>query len=142
LEDTHWTQRIVAAAESRQPFIDRPEIGPYAISFHQSSSRHFVEIRPRVGVVSRFFAAVPLDEKGIVDPSIVPGPSGRIPSGSMVMGLREFHTEIDDGTRWVMTAHNQATPSTSYFIQCKELPSRIVFGELNGQQFIWPRPGS
>ena len=80
LEDPHWTERVLATAEGRQPSIDRPEIGPYSISFHRSSSRHFVEIRPRSGVVSRFFAAIPVDEKGAVDPSIVPGPSGQIPS--------------------------------------------------------------
>jgi TIR domain len=141
LEDPQWTERIVAAAEGRQSSIDRPEIGPYAIAFHRSSSKNFVEIRPRAGVVSSFFAAIPLDEKDAVDPSIVPGPSGRIPSESMVMGPREFHTETEDGAWWVMAARNQATPTTSYFLQCSELPSRICFGELGGQRYIWPKPG-
>lgn len=140
LEDHDWTERVVAMAEGRRSSVDRPEIGPYSISFHRSSSRHFVEIRPRAAVISRFFVAVPADEKDAVGPSIVPGPSGQIPSGSIVMGPREFHTDTAEGTWWVMTARNQATPSTSYFLQCSEIPSRIMFGELGSQCYVWPRP--
>lgn len=140
LEDSHWTERLVAMAEGRQPSVDRPEIGPYSISFHRSSSRHFVEIRPCAGVISRFFAAVPADENDVVDPSIVPGPSGLIPSASCVVDPREFYREADGERWWVMTARNQATPSMSYFLQCREIPSRIMFGELTGQCYVWPRP--
>jgi hypothetical protein len=142
LEDPQWTERIVAAAEGRQSSIDRPEIGPYAIAFHRSSSRYFVEIRPRAGVVSSFFAAIPVDERDAVGRSIVPGPSGRIPSACMVMGPQEFRRETEDGAWWVMTACNQATPSTSYFLQCRELPSRIAFGELGSRRYIWRKPGA
>jgi TIR domain len=141
LEDPEWIERIVAMAEGRQPFVVRPEIGPYSITFHRSSSRHFVEIRPRAGVVSRFFAAVPAGEKDAIDPSIVPGPSGLIPSASCVESPRTFYSETEDGTWWVMTARNQATPSKNYFLQCRELPSRIMFGELGGHCYVWPRPG-
>jgi hypothetical protein len=69
LEDGDWIERIIAAAEGREPAIAHPEIGPYAISFHRSSSRHFVEIRPRAGVTSRFFAGVPAREEDTHDPS-------------------------------------------------------------------------
>jgi hypothetical protein len=110
LEDPHWIERVVATAEGRQPCVDRPEIGPYSISFHRSSSRHFVEIRPRAGVVSRFFIAVPAGEKDAIEPSIIPGPSGLIPSASCIEGPREFRSETEGGTWWVMTARNQATP--------------------------------
>jgi TIR domain len=145
LEDPQWTERIVAAAERRQPAIDRAGIGPYAIAFHRTSSRHFVEIRPRAGVVSSFFVAIPVNEKDAVDPSIHPGPSGRIPRASIVQGAREFCSETEDGTWWVMTADNQATPTTSYFLQCRELPTRIAFGDLAAgadQQYVWTKPGS
>jgi hypothetical protein len=83
LEDEDWIERVIAAAEGRQPSIARPELGPYAISFHRSSSRHFVEIRPRAGVTARFFAGVPAGEEDTLDPSICFGPSGQIPSTSM-----------------------------------------------------------
>ena len=140
LEDPRWIERIVAGVEGRQSSIDRPEIEPYAIALHRSSSRHFVEVRPRAGVVSRFFVAIPLSEKDVVDPSIQPGPSGRIPSVAIVMGPKEFRAEKGDEIWWAMTARNQATPSTSYFLQCTELSSRIAFGELGGRCYIWPKP--
>ena len=140
LEDRDWIARVIAAAEGRQPSIARPEIGPYAISFHRSSSRHSLEIRPRAGVTSRFFAGVPAGEEDTLDPSISFGPSGQIPSTSIVDTPRADYREIEGVTWRVMSARNQVTPSISYFLQCKEAPSRIIFGEFGGQVYVWPHP--
>jgi len=33
-----------------------------------------------------------------------------------------------DGKIWVMTAGNEATPTQSYYVFCKKLPSFLIFG--------------
>ena len=100
LEDNDWIQRVVAGVEGREPVIARPELGPYAINFRRSSSRHFIEIHPRAGTVSRFFVAVPIGEKETLDPSIHFGPSGHIPSTSIVDTPRSFHRECEGDVWW------------------------------------------
>ncbi len=37
-----------------------------------------------------------------------------------------------DGTWWVMVAGNQASPTQSYYMWCKQVPSRLLFG-INGR---------
>jgi hypothetical protein len=39
----------------------------------------------------------------------------------------------DDGAWYFHFAQNEATPTQSYFILCNELPSKLVFGVMNGQ---------
>jgi hypothetical protein len=140
LEDRNWIERVVAAAQGRQPSIARSEIGPYAISFHRTSRRHFAEIRPRAGVTLRLLVAVCAAEKDTLDASISFAPSGQIPSTSIVDTDRAYSQELEGVIWWIMTARNQVTPVISLFLQCKELPSRILFGEFSGQLYVWPRP--
>jgi len=42
-------------------------------------------------------------------------------------------SQSPDGRWWVVAAGNEATPSRSYFVWCKVLPSRIAFG-VNGRK--------
>jgi hypothetical protein len=139
LEDNDWIERVIAGVEGRDPVIARPELGPYAINLYRSSSRHFIKIRPRAGTVSRFFVAVPSDEKDALDPSVHPALSGEIPTTSIVDTPRSFDQECEGVVWWVMTARNQATPAVSYFLQCKEIPSRLLFGQFGGQVYVWPK---
>ena len=133
LTDPDWKERVKAAAEHRAPNIRTELVEPYLIEFHRNSARFFIEVRPRAGTWSPFFAAIPVAEKDDVDPSITPGPRGRVPGAAMVVGSKEFLSE--DEMWWVMSADNQATPIESYYLQCKRLPSVIRFGELAGPQY-------
>jgi len=132
ITDPDWKERIVAAAEGRSPHIAPVEVPPYFLKVHQNagSKRYAIELRPRAGVWAPFFAAVPSDEKERVQPSIMVGPRD-VPTKSGML-VNTGKAESDDGHWWVMYAGNQASPTTSYYVWCRELPTRLAFG-VNGR---------
>jgi hypothetical protein len=139
LIDPEWTERVKAAAEERTPSLARPQLEPFTIQVHRDRSaaghRFAIEVRPRAGTWSPFFAAVPLSEKDRVQPRIMHGPRGQVPQGNELPDTGEAPSSND--AWWVMFAQNEATPTQSYYIPCKELPSRLAFGVNGGQpQFI------
>jgi TIR domain len=134
LEDVDWAERIKAAAEGRSPTIPRPEIAPYSIKLYRTESRFFIEMRPRVGTWTRFFVGVSVGEREDVDPTLTHGPSGSLPAGCMLHALPEKLSE--DGQWWLLRATNLASPTMSYFLQCRTFPSRIFFGPEVGQKHI------
>lgn len=130
LEDADWLERIKAAVEGHTPDIPRKNIHPYHVQFHQTSSRYFIEVRPRAGTWYPFFIGVPVAEKEGIDPMLVYGPSGSIPLGSIMTDPLGGPEEI--GGWFLLRSHNMATPTISFFLQCKEIPSRILFGKEGG----------
>jgi hypothetical protein len=138
LTDLEWKDLVMAAAERRSPSA-RPQLEPFAIQIHRDNPaaghRFAIEMRPREGTWSPFFAAVPLSEKDRIQPHIMHGPRGHVPQGGALLDTGEAPSSND--AWWVMFAHNEATPTQSYYIQCNELPSRLAFGVKGGQpQFI------
>lgn len=126
--DVDWKDRIVAAAENRVPLIDKPDVAPYVIKVHENvgHTRFAIELRPRAGVWAPFFVAIPLAEREVLTPSIMVGPRDVPTSGGMLVNMGESATP--DGKWWAMFAGNQASPTTSYFLWCAELPSVLLFG--------------
>jgi hypothetical protein len=133
ITDPDWKERIVAAAEGRLQQIQRQQIQPFHIHEHQNQPRPkpiAIEVRPRAGVWAPFIAAVPMSEKENIDPSIMIG-SRDVPTNTgMLVNCGEGTSP--DGKMWVMTSGNQATPTESYYIWCKSVPSTLVFG-VNGR---------
>ncbi len=139
ITDPDWKERIKSAAEGRAPAIVSPTVQPYSLTVHnvtnQGTSHFAIEVRPRAGVWSPFVAAVPKAEKDRVNPTILHGPRGRIPQAGALFNTGSGTS--DDGNWYFVFAQNEATPTQSYFIFCKELPSKLVFGIMNGQpQYI------
>ncbi len=139
LTDLDWVARIKAAAERRSPSSARPQLEPFTVQIYRGDPavghRLAIEVRPRAGTWSPFFAAVPLPEKDRVQPQIMFGPRGRVPQSSELADTGEAPSSND--AWWVMFARNEATPAQSYYIHCSELPSRLAFGVNGGQpQFI------
>lgn len=138
LKDTDWIERIKSSLEDRTPNIPRPTIEPYTVETRISNDgRIVIEMRPRAGTWSPFFCAIPLLEKVKIQPIILSGPKGNIPMGGVQMMAGEG--ESDDKKWWIMYSGNEATPTTSYYLFCKELPSQIVFGINGGKpQYLIP----
>ena len=136
LKDTDWIERIKSALEDREPNIQRTTLEPYTIELRKTNDgRNAIELRPRAGTWAPFICAVPLIEKDKLKPSILTGPKGNVPMGGMLTMTGEG--ESDDKKWWFMFAGNEATPTTSYFLFCDEIPTQIVFGVNNGHpQFI------
>jgi hypothetical protein len=132
LTDPDWKERIVAAARGRTPAIAKDALEPYSIHIHEKPlpDRNFaIEVRPRAGTWSPFIVGVPMMEKDTIRPSILHGPANVPPTG----GVLYMTTEGPSQGYWVQTAHNEATPTQSYFLFCDVLPSRIIFG-VDGRQ--------
>jgi len=139
LTDPEWKERVKAAAEERSPCLARPQLEPFALQIHRDNAaavhRLAIEVRPRAGAWSPFFAAVPLSEKDRVQPHIMHGPRGQVLRGGAPADTGEAPYSND--AWWVMFAQNEATPTQSYYIHCTELPSRLAFGVNGGRpQFI------
>lgn len=134
LTDPEWKERIVAAAEGRQAAISRPNVDPFEITLHRASDpRIAIELRPRAGSWAPFFAAIPAGEQTAVDPTLGHGPAKRLPGAYMLMSTGEFTSQ--DGLWFIKFAGNEATPTQSYFVFCKELPSLLIFGVQAGVQY-------
>ncbi len=139
LTDLEWIKRIKVAAERRSPSSARAQLEPFTVQIYRDDPavghRFAIEVRPRAGTWSPFFAAVPLPEKERVQPKIMLGSRGRVPQDSALLDTGEASS--NDNAWWVMFARNEATPTQSYYIHCSELPSRIAFGVNGGRpQFI------
>lgn len=136
LTDPDWKERVKAAVENRAPSVNRPTISPYFLKVHGSNlpgtKRVAIEVRPRAGTWSPFFAGIPSSEEGHVNPDILHGPSGRNPTGGGVLHMSGT-AESEDGVWYFMFAQNEATPTQSYYISCDNLPSQLVFGVNGGQ---------
>lgn len=138
--DPDWRERIMAAVERRQPSITRPQVEPYALTVHElpkqcGDKRYAIEVRPRAGTWAPFFAAIPLSEREQVSPELYRGPAKRTPMQGPVSVSILFNsrTAISPDRRWwQVSAGNEATPTQSYYILCKELPSRLIFGVEGG----------
>lgn len=129
--DYDWKERIAAAAENRVPSINRPVVKPYYLKTHivenpNNPRRYIIEVRPRAGHWSPFVAAIPASEKTQINLSLLPAPSGRIPSGGSRIDMGETTTE--DGLWWGRITQDSATPIQSYFLFCDVLPTKLMFG--------------
>lgn len=134
LTDPDWKERIISTVDQRQPRIIKPDVTPYSLKIHEFSddqrgNRFAIEMRPRAGTWSPFIAAIPGDERESVSPRLRHGPAGHIPRTSVLHGSGESMS--DDEKVWMINASNQATPTQSYYILCKKLPSTLIFG-VNG----------
>jgi hypothetical protein len=133
ITDPDWKERIVAAAEGRLHQVTRYEIQPFQLHVHsgQPGKKSIaIEVRPRAGVWAPFIAAIPLTEKDQVAPSIMIGPRDVPTNSGMLVNCGEGPSQ--DGTMWLMNAGNQSTPTESYYVWCKKLPTKLLFG-VNGR---------
>ena len=120
----------MASVEHRKPDASSAQIEPYDLTAHESlKGAVVIEVRPRAGTWSPFVAAIPASEKKLLDPSIMHGPAKTIPVAGVLASNRSDLSQ--DSKWWLMSAANKATPTQSYYLFCKRLPSVIVFG-VNG----------
>ena len=138
LRDADWKERIVAAAEGRQPSVARPQVLPYHVRVHDrpgDTEGCVIEVRPRAGTWSPFIAGIPAPEKEEVQPFIYHGAAGRVPIYAGVLFGAGERTSPDG--QWAFKfAQNEATPTMSYYIFCKRMPSRLLFGADSEPQYV------
>jgi len=134
LQDANWIERIVSAVEKRSPKFPHGTFDPYQIRIHRRAEtqekRYVIELRPRAGTWAPFIVAIPFKEKERVSMNVLHGPVNSIPGGGILFSTGEKSTE--DGEWWTFTAGNEASPTQSYYVFCKKIPSKIIFG-VNGR---------
>jgi hypothetical protein len=138
--DPDWKERIKATLEGRAPQIPHTQLDPYDYQVHvrqyPDGMRIVLEVRPRAGTWVPFCAAILIEERERVQPSIWHGPRGVAgvdQPAHVLMNCGE--SPSTDGKYWMMFAGNEATPTQSYFISLRQPPSRVFFGIHNGPMF-------
>jgi hypothetical protein len=143
LADPDWKERIVAAVEQRDPSIEPPRLQPYVLTNHPPRPPFSVilEVRPRAGVWYPFMAAVPPGEREQVGMAVRSGPRGQVPPIEGVV-LSRGEGISDDGQWFFEQGWDPASPTNSYYLFFRTMPSRFAFGQPNtpDQMFIW-NPG-
>ena len=94
-------------------------------------SSYAIEVRPRAGTWSPFFAGVPAREKDTVQSSLGYGPRGN-PANVTGMLFGSGEGASTDGEWWLTYAQSECTPTQSYYVFCVELPSKLAFGVRTG----------
>jgi hypothetical protein len=88
-----------------------------------------IEIRPVTAEWAPFFVAIPHPEKDAIRPIILRGPSR----------VFRYHRELtnsgatasSDKDWWILFSDDEATPKSSYYLFCNQLPTKIIFGVPN-----------
>lgn len=136
LADDNWKERVLSGLRGEQSIIREGTVSPFYLKVHRmvnesTEQNYAIEMRPRAGQWSPFMVLVPLGEKGGVHPNLVHGHAGSIPMASQI-SISDGSSK--DGNWWYIKSSNQATPSQSFYLICKELPREIGFGPVqNGQ---------
>lgn len=135
LTDPDWKERTVAACENRSLRQATEAIEPYVFKIHLADQNakslrgynHVIEVRPRAGVWSPFFVAIPEDELSKVGFDVNVGATDRVP------GLPEVKFNFrrgQQGPLYIESRLEEATPTRSIYVYCKEFPSVLHFGTL------------
>lgn len=130
-----WKDRVRTFVEGRPTPTTRKRVSPFDLHVARVERgdrfAFVIEIRPRAGSWTPFFAAVPLSERDGVRARLGFGPSGRAPA--MPWAEEPGEGRLGEGPLWALWAKNAATPTESYYVFCDRLPSMIVFGVRGGQ---------
>lgn len=137
ITDPDWKERIVAAVERRVSRITTPQVEPYFLKIHRwgeepDNQSYVIEVRPRAGTWSPFLVGIPLNEKDEVSPQLIHGPSNQTSTSFACILFSQGEGPSQDGQLWLISAANEATPTHSYYVICKQLPSRLHFGQSGG----------
>jgi TIR domain len=141
LSDPDWKDRIVAAIANRDRAKGKTEVTPYVVQLHPPPEGFALslEVRPRAGVWHPFAACVRAEEKDASGLVLRDGPRGFVPLPQS--GFIGGGSGISNDRAWYFErGYVAATPTHSFFIFCKTIPSVIAFGQLNttNQMFFWP----
>jgi hypothetical protein len=134
MTDPSWKERIKAAAEGRAPTLPRPTIDPYTFRhLDHGSGYHMLEIRPRVGVWSPPFVAVPIAEKDVIQ-QVQLGPPGLDATPGGMSSQRADPSS--DGSLWMIVEHAGAASATnSIYVTLRGIPTTVYFGTNNGPSY-------
>jgi hypothetical protein len=135
ITDPDWKERIKSAAEKHLPQIKSLDIPPYVVhaySFDKHPISNLIyEFRPRAGSWCPFFAAIPIGEKNSVNPQLFQGPINNPPNNNAFLFMGGEGMSNDK--KWFMlTSQTEGTPTQSFYLFCKMIPSKIYFGVFNG----------
>lgn len=135
LEDLEWVERIKSSLENREPNIYKDLLEPYKLKIHNLSDGYIIEVYPRAGTWSPFIALVLPEDKDKIH-VLSHGKSNRLPrngDSGILFGYMEGTTKGQDNREYYyISANNEATPTQSYFILFKQIPSFLIFGERGG----------
>jgi len=133
LKDKNWLERIVAAVEGREIRIERNEILPFYLKIHSVANKNIIEVGPRTGSWSPFVFGYPNYESEDLIITIALAKRGDVSMferGIITSRLGDVQHGDFDGF-YFRRSSTMVDPTTSYFIWVNDLPSEILFGDIN-----------
>ena len=135
LSAPNWIEQVVAGVNKQAPPYRPENLSPYNVLTQKVQSGFLIQVTPRVEHLSPVIVCVDLDqhENGNVTDAYQ-APAGSVPGSDGRHSI--VKQNLGDGTSQLPDAMpiffwqrgNEATPSQSYWIKCRALPSRIWFG--------------
>jgi hypothetical protein len=135
MSSPNWVQDVIAGIDNRAPPYRLQNVLPYVVKTHSVFGRYLIQVTPRVEHVSPVVVLVDLEqeENGNVE-DVFRAPASAIPGSDGITfrrknGRKYGTSTLADGTPvYLWHTEDEATPSQSYWIDCKALPPRIWFG--------------
>jgi hypothetical protein len=123
-DDPEWRDRLGEALGVNLTRSSDDGLPPYIAKLHPGSGqfKHVFEFRPKMGRWDSFLFAILPEERATVAPEIRPFESAE--------GFS------DDAEWYFQIARTPATPSTSYFVMMREMPSRVAFGQEGKDEVV------
>ena len=123
-DDPEWRRRLGEALGIDLTQASDEGLPPYLAKLHPGTGqfKHMFEFRPKMGRWDSFLFAILPEERATVAPEI-----------------RPFESEegfSDDAEWYFQIARTPATPSTSYFVLMREMPSRVAFGQEGTDEVV------
>lgn len=137
LRDPGWAAQVAAGARGERPEVST-NVAPYILSRYQDGDREVMEVRPRSGRWYPFWALVPRPEFDAIS-LVVWGPYGVLPGATMVSQSEVELRFNQSGEEWKgMQIGHAIDPLNSAFVYFSRPPSKLIFGQANGECFRLP----
>lgn len=131
--DSDWVERIKASVENRELNLPQQSIEPFELIIHKNGGGFWIEARPRAGVWGQAMIGIPIENKGHGLITTCVSSKYNPPTNIVTFVLNEFTST--DGKWRVYVNSEDASPTRSIYISVRELPSRLIFGSLNGPRY-------
>jgi hypothetical protein len=139
LSDPTWPQIVAQSLAGKASESDLSSLGPVITKWHPPGpTQQILELRPRIDFWHPAVVLLPEAEADAIDMHAAAGPPGHPPAASITMAA---NIELADplGRKWKgQRIDQQISPNQSLYLWLKARPSKLIFGAVNGPQYVMP----
>ncbi len=135
LDDPVWKKRVADAVRGELSYDVSERILPFGYEWHDFKGQPVLEVWPRIGAWSPFFAGVPISEKDYLV-NVLHGPRGFV-TGS---GMRQVIEGNSESHYFSGTASSPINSTITGHIFFSRPPSEVGFGSGKHGEMFWLVP--